>query len=106
MQDDKLVSTASRSRRDFLRLSAAGLAGAAAGSSEPLSAGVSPKALAAAPKDVSPRELTFDVKTFGAKGDGTTIDTPAINKAIETAARAGGGVVRFPAGVYSCFQFA
>ena len=33
----------------------------------------------------------YDVKTFGAKGDGTTIDSPAINKAIETAVAAGGG---------------
>jgi polygalacturonase len=44
------------------------------------------------------------VRTFGAKGDGTTIDTPAVNKAIETVAASGGGVVRFPAGVYPCFS--
>jgi polygalacturonase len=41
-----------------------------------------------------------DVTTFGAKGDGKTLDTPAINKAIETAAAAGGGTVRFPPGSY------
>jgi len=47
---------------------------------------------------------SFDVKAFGAKGDGKTLDTPAINKAIEAAAAAGGGVVSFPAGNYLCFS--
>jgi len=42
----------------------------------------------------------FDVKTFGAKGDGKTLDTFAINKTIEAAAAAGGGTVYFPAGDY------
>src|SRR6266542_1499337 len=42
----------------------------------------------------------YDVTTFGAKGDGHTLDSPAINKAIETAAAAGGGTVEFPAGTY------
>jgi len=46
----------------------------------------------------------FDVKLFGASGDGKTIDTPAINRAIETAAAAGGGTVVFPAGTYLCFS--
>jgi len=45
----------------------------------------------------------YNVRSFGAKGDGTTIDTPAINKAIETAASTGGGTVRFPAGTYLSF---
>jgi len=47
---------------------------------------------------------TFDVKAYGAKGDGKTLDTEAINKAIEAAAAAGGGTVRFPAGVYLSFS--
>src|SRR5712692_8960174 len=46
----------------------------------------------------------FDVRSFGATGDGKTIDTAAINKAIEAAASAGGGTVRFPAGTYLCFS--
>ncbi len=45
----------------------------------------------------------FDVRAFGAKGDGTTIDTPAINRAIE-AASAAGGTVRFAAGQYLCYS--
>ena len=42
----------------------------------------------------------FDVKTFGAKGDGKTPDRDAINKAIDATAAAGGGTVYFPAGTY------
>ena len=43
---------------------------------------------------------TYDVRTFGAKGDGVALDTDAINQAIKTAAAVGGGTVRFPAGTY------
>ena len=46
----------------------------------------------------------YDVRAFGATGDGKTIDSPAINKAIETAAAAGGGTVRFPAGTYLSYS--
>jgi polygalacturonase len=46
----------------------------------------------------------YDVRAFGAVGDGKTIDSPAINKAIETAAAAGGGTVRFPAGIYLSYS--
>jgi polygalacturonase len=46
------------------------------------------------------QSATFDVKTFGAKGDGKTPDRGAINKAIEAASAAGGGTVQFAAGTY------
>lgn len=42
----------------------------------------------------------FDVNAFGATGDGTTLDTPAINRAITACRQAGGGSVVFPAGKY------
>lgn len=42
----------------------------------------------------------FDVKAFGAVGDGSTDDSSAINNAITTANAAGGGVVYFPPGTY------
>ncbi len=46
----------------------------------------------------------FDVTAFGAKGDGKSLDTPAINKAIDAAAAAGGGTVYLSAGTYRCFS--
>jgi polygalacturonase len=42
----------------------------------------------------------FNVRTFGAAGDGTNLDSPAINRAIAACAEAGGGTVYFPAGTY------
>lgn len=42
----------------------------------------------------------FNVKSFGAAGNGTNLDSPAINKAIDACAQAGGGTVYFPAGTY------
>ncbi len=47
---------------------------------------------------------TFDVKAYGATGDGKTLDTAAINKAIDAAAAAGGGTVEFPAGDYLSYS--
>lgn len=81
-------------RRDFLRISGASLAGAAL-HSRPAEAQTPPPA---------PNAGIFDVKFFGATGDGKTIDTPAINRAIEAAASAGGGTVRFPSGNYLCYS--
>jgi hypothetical protein len=42
----------------------------------------------------------FVVQDFGAKGDGKTDDTVAFQKALDTAARNGGGVVEAPRGNY------
>ncbi len=42
----------------------------------------------------------YDVRAFGAAGDGRTLDSPAINQAIAAAHAAGGGLVHFPAGTY------
>src|SRR6266480_1077187 len=39
---------------------------------------------------------TFNVRDFGAKGEGTTNDTSAINDAIEAASATGDGIVQFP----------
>lgn len=42
----------------------------------------------------------FNVRSFGAVGDGKNLDSPAIDKAINAAAEAGGGTVLVPAGTY------
>ncbi|MGE3818437.1 MAG: glycosyl hydrolase family 28-related protein [Isosphaeraceae bacterium] len=44
----------------------------------------------------------LNVRDFGAAGDGRADDTAAIQAAIDTAAREGGGTVAVPAGVYLC----
>ena len=42
----------------------------------------------------------FNVREFGAVGDGKNLDSPAIDRAIDAAAKAGGGTVLVPAGIY------
>ncbi|WP_406505052.1 glycoside hydrolase family 28 protein [Streptomyces sp. NBC_00212] len=42
----------------------------------------------------------FNVKDYGAKGNGSANDSPAVDKAITAANAAGGGTVRFPSGTY------
>jgi polygalacturonase len=46
----------------------------------------------------------FDVRQFGASGDGVTIDTAAINRAIDAAGHGPGGTVYFPAGTYASYS--
>jgi polygalacturonase len=46
------------------------------------------------------RSRIFDVKKLGARGDGVTLDTRALQRAIDTCAQNGGGTVRFPPGRY------
>src|SRR3546814_4563032 len=43
-----------------------------------------------------------NVRDYGARGDGRTVDSGAINKAIMAASRAGGGTVVVPPGRYLC----
>ncbi|TWJ02338.1 polygalacturonase [Mucilaginibacter frigoritolerans] len=46
------------------------------------------------------RITNFNVKDYGAAGDGINLDSKAINKAIDAASAAGGGTVYLPAGNY------
>ena len=79
-------------RRELLKLSSMGLA-----------AGVGGVARAAGVGGAVGPQAIYDVRTFGAVGDGKVVDSPAVNKAIEEVAAAGGGTLVFPAGVYVCF---
>jgi polygalacturonase len=80
-------------RRDFLKLAGTGLPGISLGAHAQT-----------APKPGAAANAVFDVRTFGARGDGASIDTPAINKAIEAASSQGGGTVQFPAGTYASYS--
>lgn len=51
----------------------------------------------------TPHSGWLNVRNFGATGDGASIDTLAVNRAIEAAAAQGGGTVWFPAGTYACY---
>lgn len=46
------------------------------------------------------RRALVSVRDFGARGDGTADDTPAIQRAIESVYARGGGVIVFPRGTY------
>jgi len=81
-------------RRRFLELTSAAMAGAVARELTP----------AAAARASASSTTAWDIRAFGAKGDGRTLDTTAINRAIEAAARSGGGVVSFPAGSYLSYS--
>jgi polygalacturonase len=89
------MPTQNNLRRDFLWLAGAGISGAAL----PVRAGQG-----AAPSAGTSTSGYFDVRTFGATGGGKTIDTAAINKAIDAASAAGGGTVLFPAGDYLSYS--
>ncbi len=52
----------------------------------------------------SPESGRFDVRLYGARGDGNEIDSTAINAAIAAASVHGGGTVFFPAGTYLCYS--
>ncbi len=87
-------------RRDFLRLASAGLAGAIGSGLTTTGA----MADVASPAQAVGAGGVHDVRAYGATGDGKMIDSPAINRAIDAAVAAGGGTVRFPAGVYACYS--
>ena len=86
--------TENRLRREFLKRAGTGLAGTALA----VQAGQGTAGAA----ETAQKAGIFDVRTFGALGDGKSLDTEAINKAIGAAAAAGGGTVLFPAGSYLC----
>lgn len=89
-------------RRDFLKMAGLTMAGSATTLLNPSRA--TAQSQPAASVATSAKPVCFDVRAYGAKGDGTSIDTPAINAAIDAAANSGGGTVIFPAGVYASYS--
>ncbi len=88
------------SRRRVVTWGAAGAAGAA------LPLAVAGRAGASPADPMGERGAVggvFDVRRFGARGDGVTIDSDAINRAIDAAAK-NGGTVYFPAGTYASYS--
>jgi polygalacturonase len=79
-------------RREFLKLAAAGL----------VAGRVRMRPIYPAGANELEARMPFNIRSFGATGDGKAVDTPAVNRAIAAAAESGGGTVLFPAGVYLC----
>lgn len=85
--------TIAMERREFIRKSGlTGLAGLGAASLTFQSF---------SPSSVSNRDSRLNVKDFGAKGDGVTSDTKAIQSALDAAGPIN-GTVWFPSGIYLC----
>lgn len=93
-------------RREFLKLAGSGVAGAitaAAPVGVAAAAGV-PQSSSGEQTGSQHNQFILNVKAHGAVGDGASLDTPAINRAIEAAEARGGGTVFFPAGQYLCYS--
>jgi len=97
------MNTFNSQRRDLLRVGSLGMAGAAipAVSFAAAKTGDAPDSGSASAPGLG---VFFNVHAYGATGDGKTIDSPAINRAIDAASSSGGGMVFFPAGIYLCFS--
>jgi polygalacturonase len=67
-------------------------------------AGIAPASLAlgSIPQSPEPFQHLLRPQSFGAKVDGLTLDSPAINAAIDRANAQGGGIVYLSPGVYLC----
>jgi polygalacturonase len=92
------------SRRDLLKLSgkigSLGLAAAAVPTAY-AAAELKGKRTAGGTRIAAP--LFYDVRTYGAIGDGKAYDTTAFDKALAACSSSGGGTVYVPAGTYLCY---
>jgi polygalacturonase len=83
-------------RREFLKLAGKAAAG-------PIACAILSRFESAATGPIFGVGTIFNVRGFGAVGDGKSIESPAINRAIEGAGSRG-GTVYFPAGLYACYS--
>jgi polygalacturonase len=81
-------------RREILKWAGSGVA----------LAGAPVLAAAGATHTAASSEAFFDIRRYGATGDGKTLDTKAIQSAIDAAERVGGGTVLFPAGTFASYS--
>ena len=97
MQTMKNTTPSPFSRRHWLASAATVAAAASAGF-------LADKTKAAEPEKMvssgSPGARIYDIRDFGAKGDGTTLDTAALQAAIDACHKDQGGTVLVPAGVF------
>src|SRR5262249_59933650 len=96
----------SLSRRKWLRLAAATslasglLAKAKTALAESKSSSAAASQGSRAPGDNSLGARTYNVRDFGAKGDGKTLDMTAVQAAIDACTKDNGGTVLVPAGTF------
>ncbi len=93
------------SRRTFLKTTTALAAGFSAPDLAAKKKASIPKSSATQTEELLAQAATgtisiYNVRDFGASGDGSADDTQAVNDAVTAAAKAAGGVVFFPVGVY------
>lgn len=79
----------------------AGLAACGGSSPTPLASSSPSVPISPAPSAAVP-DSWYDVREFGARGDGSNDDSTALRTAMAAAAAAGGGTVYLPAGIYPC----
>ena len=91
-------------RRDLVSWASAGLAAVALPTHGMANRGMTTDARKAVAEVAAGEENTFNIRRFGAVGDGKAIDSKAINAAIDAASAAGGGTVFFPAGTYASYS--
>lgn len=96
-------------RRKFLRTGSLGLAAATIPTASFATQAAAPERLRRENEQPNFPGFTgtsglFNVRNFGAAGDGRTLDTEAINRAIDQAFASGGGTVLFPSGSYLTFS--
>ena len=89
------------SRRQMVGLVSTPLVAAAMGSSLLGSTAAAEDTAASSNSKTSGLSI-YNIRDFGAKGDGTTLDTAAIQAAIDAANRDRGGIVLVPAGDFLC----
>ena len=93
-------NTSSLSRREWLSRSAA--PALAATFAYPMLVSATPRAEApvdpAKPQTLEAKLAIFDIRDFGAVGDGNKLNTSEIQAAIDAANAAGGGIVLVPSG--------